>query len=41
MEAVIIISPMLWASGAQTISDFNHAAAFVNADPLMVSPPEK
>lgn len=41
VEAVILISPVFWASEAQTISDLNHGAAFVNADPVLVSLPEK
>lgn len=41
VEDVILISSVFWASGTQTISDLNHASAFVNADPMLVSTPEK
>lgn len=41
VEAVVLISPVLWASGAQTISEMRPTAAFIKADPMLVSPPEK
>jgi len=41
MEALILISPVFWASGAQAISDLNHAVVVIKADTMLASPSEK